>query len=92
MVLYIWNQGFDCTFFDNNGDNEMPISFALKLWSRWQLNKGLFNKLIFIFYKVVKPQVHTWNYNPMLKKYYNCKWNGWAENNVANYDDVWYTT
>ncbi len=49
MVLYIWNQGFECTFCDNNGDNEMPISFALKLWSKWQLNKGIFNKLVFIF-------------------------------------------
>jgi hypothetical protein len=33
--LYIWNQGFDYTFCDNNGGNEMPVSFALKLWSKW---------------------------------------------------------
>jgi hypothetical protein len=31
MVLYVWNQGFDCIFCDSNGLNKVPIFSAWKI-------------------------------------------------------------
>ncbi len=94
MVLYVWNQGFDCIFCDSNGLNKVPIFSALKLWFKMpsQLNKGLFNKLVSIILPTVKLQFCNCIYNVILRKDNNCTWIGCVESNVAMYDGAWYTT